>query len=113
MVGASPCLVLAAGRLPLPVPALRSKGAIIQEDTDTRKQSPITDVEVTAANDLASAGVKSDFSGFFRLTAATQESSVARRSCSDSGILIIEPLDMPVDRGRQALRRAHDAAAPR
>lgn len=44
------------------------KGAIIQEEADTRKQSPITDVEVTAANSLALAVVKSDFSGYFRLT---------------------------------------------
>jgi hypothetical protein len=44
------------------------KGAIIQAEADTRKQSPITDVEVTAANSLAPAVVKSDFSGYFRLT---------------------------------------------
>jgi len=44
------------------------KGAIIQEDADPRKQSPITDVEVEAANSLAPAEVKSDFSGYFRLT---------------------------------------------
>src|SRR6202167_4619145 len=44
------------------------KGAIIQEDPDTRKQSPITDVDVTVANDLASADSISDFSGFFRVT---------------------------------------------
>ena len=43
------------------------KGAIIQDDTDTRKESPITDVEVSTMNDQAPAGVKSDFSGFFRI----------------------------------------------
>jgi hypothetical protein len=43
------------------------KGAIIQEDPDTRKESPITDVEVTVANNLAPAEAKSDFSGYYRL----------------------------------------------
>jgi hypothetical protein len=44
------------------------KGAIIQEEADTRKQSPVTDVEVEVANHLASADAISDFSGFFRIT---------------------------------------------
>ncbi|MGB9070656.1 MAG: hypothetical protein WCC21_18985, partial [Candidatus Acidiferrales bacterium] len=43
------------------------KGAIIQDDSDTRKESPITDVEVSTAADQAPAAVKSDFSGFFRI----------------------------------------------
>jgi hypothetical protein len=43
------------------------KGAIIQDESDTRKESPITDVEVSTVSDQASAAVKSDFSGFFRL----------------------------------------------
>jgi hypothetical protein len=74
------------------------KGAIIQEDTDTRKQSPITDVEVTAANNLAPAGVKSDFSGFFRLTlrpgVKRGQKVVLQFRHSD-----YEPLDMPFDVG--------------
>ncbi len=44
------------------------KGAIIQVDADTRKQSPIIDVEVGVADHLASADALSDFSGFFRIT---------------------------------------------
>jgi hypothetical protein len=43
------------------------KGAVIQQDTDPRKQSPITNVEVSAADGLSTATVKSDFSGYFRL----------------------------------------------
>jgi hypothetical protein len=43
------------------------KGAILLEDSDPRKQSPITDVQVSAADGLSLAPVKSDFSGFFRL----------------------------------------------
>lgn len=43
------------------------KGAIIQDDSDTRKESPITDVEVSTVSDQAAAAVKSDFSGFFRI----------------------------------------------
>jgi len=42
------------------------KGAVLQQDADPRKQSPITNVEVSAAQDV-SATVKSDFSGYFRL----------------------------------------------
>ena len=72
------------------------KGAIIQEDTDARKQSPIADVEVTAANNLAPAEVKTDFSGFFRLTL---------RPAVKRGQKVVlqfrhpdyEPVDMPVD----------------
>jgi hypothetical protein len=43
------------------------KGAVLQADSDPRKQSPITDVQVTAANGLSAGSVTSDFSGFFRL----------------------------------------------
>jgi len=43
------------------------KGAILQQDADPRKQSPITDVEVSAAGGASLASTKSDFSGFFRL----------------------------------------------
>lgn len=43
------------------------KGAIIQQDSDTLKQSPIEDVRVSAADHMATATVTSDFSGFFRL----------------------------------------------
>ena len=46
---------------------LSLKGAILQQDSDPRKQSPITDVQVSVANGLAMGTVSSDFSGFFRL----------------------------------------------
>ncbi len=42
-------------------------GAVIKEDTDPRKQSPITDVNVSVAGGLAFASVRSDFSGYFKL----------------------------------------------
>jgi hypothetical protein len=42
-------------------------GAIVKEDTDPRKQSPITDVDVTVTGNMALASVKSDFSGYFKL----------------------------------------------
>ena len=42
-------------------------GAIVKQDSDPRKQSPITDVEVSVANNLALSSVKSDFSGYFKL----------------------------------------------
>jgi len=42
-------------------------GAVTIQDDDPRKQLPIADVEITAANSLADAPIKSDSSGFFRL----------------------------------------------
>ena len=43
-------------------------GAVTQQNEDTRKQSPIADVVVTAANNQAPAAVKSNASGLFKLT---------------------------------------------
>jgi len=43
------------------------RGAILQQDTDPRRQSPITDVVVSAANNLSVQDAKSDFSGYFKL----------------------------------------------
>ena len=43
-------------------------GAVTIQDADSRKQLPIADVEITAANSLADAPIKSDSSGFFTLT---------------------------------------------
>lgn len=42
-------------------------GAVIQQNEDTRKQSPIADVVVSAANNLAPEAVKSNASGLFKL----------------------------------------------
>src|SRR6267143_5672838 len=42
-------------------------GAVTVQDADSRKQLPIADVEITAANSLANALIKSDSSGFFAL----------------------------------------------
>jgi hypothetical protein len=67
-VGAILVVVLAAVAFHYAYKPISLKGAIIQEDADTRKQSPVTDVEVGVANHLASADAKSDFSGYFRLT---------------------------------------------
>jgi hypothetical protein len=43
------------------------RGAVLQQDSDPRKQSPITNVEISAADSLSTSPVKSDFSGYFRL----------------------------------------------
>jgi hypothetical protein len=42
-------------------------GVVIRQDSDPRKQVPITDVEITAANGLAPRGSKSDSVGLFHL----------------------------------------------
>jgi hypothetical protein len=43
------------------------KGAAIRADADPRKQLPVADVAIVAADGLASGETKSDASGFFRL----------------------------------------------
>jgi hypothetical protein len=43
------------------------RGAITVQDTDPRKEQPIADVEVSAGENFALEGVKSDSSGFFLL----------------------------------------------
>jgi hypothetical protein len=44
------------------------RGAVIKADDDARRQSPITDVEVSVEDGLTIAPTKSDFSGYFKLT---------------------------------------------
>ena len=44
------------------------KGAVIKQDFDTQKQSPVTNVEVISLDGLATQNAKSDFSGGFTLT---------------------------------------------
>jgi hypothetical protein len=43
------------------------RGAIIRQNTDTRKQSPVDNVEITASEGSAMATTKSDFAGGFAL----------------------------------------------
>ena len=68
-------VAVAIGRLPIsgwsrPTVAqpLFVRGAIVQQDADPTKQLPISDVEVTADNNLAVSGTSSDNSGFFTLS---------------------------------------------
>ena len=68
-------LAVAIGRLPIsgwsrPTVSqpLFIRGAIIQQEPDPAKQLPISDVEVTADNNLAVSGTSSDSSGFFSLS---------------------------------------------
>jgi hypothetical protein len=42
-------------------------GSIIKQDMDTRKQSPIADVQVSAPAELGVANAISDFSGYFKI----------------------------------------------
>ena len=48
-------------------PAMFLRGAVIRHDDDPRKELPIADVEISAANGLAPSDCRSDSSGFFRL----------------------------------------------
>jgi hypothetical protein len=49
-------------RLPLTV-----MGSVIKQDADTRKQSPIEDVEISAPLESGARTAKSDFSGYFKI----------------------------------------------
>ncbi len=42
-------------------------GAIVMQNTDTRKESPIADVEISAPPELGLGTAKSDFSGYFKI----------------------------------------------
>src|SRR5580704_8851353 len=44
------------------------RGAVLKQNADTRNQSPLADVVVSAANGMAAADAKTDFAGAFRLT---------------------------------------------
>jgi hypothetical protein len=48
--------------------AMSIRGAIVQQDADPTKQLPISDVEVTADDNVAISGAASDSSGFFSLS---------------------------------------------
>lgn len=43
------------------------KGAVIKQDDDPNKQSPIMDVEISEANGLATSSTKSNFMGYFTI----------------------------------------------
>lgn len=43
-------------------------GAVLKQDPDTRRQSPIAGAEISAADKMAEGETKSDFAGFFKLT---------------------------------------------
>ena len=43
------------------------RGAVIKQNDDPMKESPITDVEVSVANNQAASSTKSNFAGFFSL----------------------------------------------
>jgi hypothetical protein len=49
-------------------PVMSVQGAVIRQDADLRKETPIGDVEISAANVFAASYCKSDSSGFFWLS---------------------------------------------
>ncbi len=65
-------------------------GAVIKQDVDTRKQSPIADVEISAPAELGVDNAKSDFSGYFKIICLL-EAIPANPSCFTSDIPITGP----------------------
>jgi hypothetical protein len=53
---------------PRSIPSVSLIGAVLRQDLDPRKQTPIENAEVTAITGLATASSTSDFSGAFNLT---------------------------------------------
>lgn len=54
-----------------PVQTVSLLGAVLVQDSDPRKQTPIADVEIRATSGLAAGECKSDPTGFFHLTLQT------------------------------------------
>lgn len=48
-------------------PPAMIQGAIVKRNVDTKKESPIEDVEITSPDALGAQSTKSDFSGYFQL----------------------------------------------
>ena len=63
-------MVIRSRRLKQPPNTIQ--GAIVKHNVDTRRESPIEGVVISAENGLAAQETKSDFSGFFRLTLLPQ-----------------------------------------
>src|SRR5260370_14871708 len=68
LAGAIGRLTISGRPLPTVNQPLFIRGAIVQQDSDPAKQLPVSDVEVTADNNLAVSGTSSDNSGFFSLS---------------------------------------------
>ena len=49
------------------LPVLSVQGAVIRQDSDLRRESPIADVEISASNVFAATHCRSDSSGYFWL----------------------------------------------
>jgi hypothetical protein len=105
-------LVLRAQRLRLISEArhVPIEGAVIQRDTDTKKELPIADVTITATDGLKSATATSDASGYFKLI-------FDKGVLSDRPVLVLfhhpgyQPLEITVQTGRFALRKQLYVAA--
>jgi hypothetical protein len=60
-------VILAVRLRPRPPQPITLVGSVIRQATDPAKQTPIKDVQISAANGIASNGAKSDSNGLFRL----------------------------------------------
>src|ERR1700733_10748417 len=75
------------------------EGAVIQRNTDTKKQVPIADVVITASDGVASATTRSEASGYFKLV-------LQKGVLSGAPVTVTfrhpsyEPLDLNVQTGR-------------
>jgi len=90
--------------------ALTIQGAVIQKDADTRKESPVGDVQITASDGVTSTTTQSDASGYFtiRFPEAVWPGQTLNLSFSRTGY---RPLEMKLPAGlRLASRELYVAA---
>jgi hypothetical protein len=90
--------------------AMRIQGAVIRRDDDSRRELPISDVEVTASDGTTSATTKSNASGYFSMPfrGGVWPGQPVKLSFSHPGY---EPLDIKLESGiRQAAKELFVAA---
>src|SRR5277367_2572750 len=86
------------------------EGAVIQRDADSKKQVPIAEVLITASDGVASATIRSESSGYFKLVLQKGVLSGAPVTVSFRHPSY-EPLDMTVQTGRLEIQNALYVAA--
>jgi hypothetical protein len=97
-------------RLISAVESIPIEGAVIQRDTDPKKELPLGDVVVTASDGMNSATTQSDAAGYFKLV-------LKKRVLSDRPVSVAfrrpdyDPLDLTVQTGRLAVPKQLYVAA--
>jgi hypothetical protein len=90
--------------------SMRIEGAVIQRDADTKKQTPIADVVITASDGVTSTATRSEASGYFKVILQKEVLSEAPVTISFRHPSY-ESLDLNVQTGRLGIQNALYIAA--